>query len=163
MVRPGVTSGLGGTTAPEPVAPTLATEAGGQVGLRQVWGYLKADTMGRVGLTLFVIVVVVAVVGPLIFPFDPTAVNTSELLQPPSPQHWLGTDELGRDVFREFLAAAHVSLVVGLAATAISMVLGAGIGITAGYYGRWCDTVMVQRSLAAGATSPPAPVSVFGR
>jgi peptide/nickel transport system permease protein len=144
MVRPGMTTGLGGTTAPEPGPPALAAEDGGRVGLRQVWGYVTADTMGRVGLILFVIVVVVAVAGPLIFPFDPTAVNSSELLQPPSAQHWLGTDELGRDVFREFLAAAHVSLVVGLAATAISMVLGAGIGITAGYYGRWCDTVLMR-------------------
>ena len=47
-------------------------------------------------------------------------------------------------MFREFLAAAHVSLIVGLAATAISMVLGAGIGITAGYYGRWADTGLMR-------------------
>ena len=112
MVRPGVTTGLGGPTAPEPGSPALATEAAErELGLRRVWRYVTADTMGRVGLILFVIVVLMAVLGPLIFPFDPTAVNSSELLQPPSAQHWLGTDELGRDVFREFLAAAHVSLV----------------------------------------------------
>jgi len=93
-----------------------------------------------------VIVVVISVAGPLLFPFNAAAVSNSSsgLLQPPSAQHWLGTDELGRDVFREFLSAAHVSLVVGLAATAISMVLGAGIGIAAGYYGRWADTVLMR-------------------
>jgi peptide/nickel transport system permease protein len=145
MVRPSVTTGLGGATAPEPGAPALATEAAErELGLRRVWRYVTSDAMGRAGLILFVIVVVMAVVGPLIFPFDATAVDSSQLLQPPSLQHWLGTDELGRDVFSEFLAAAHVSLVVGLAATAISMVLGAGIGITAGYHGRWADTGLMR-------------------
>ena len=86
------------------------------------------------------------VAGPLLFPFNPAAVGSSAraLLAPPSAQHWLGTDELGRDVFRELLSGTHVSLIVGLAATAISMVLGAGIGITAGFYGRAADTVLMR-------------------
>ena len=90
------------------------------------------------------LVIVVSIFGRQLAPYDPLAQNLSHLLAPPSAQHWLGTDELGRDVFREFLSAAHVSLVVGLAATAISMVLGAGIGIAAGYYGRWADTVLMR-------------------
>jgi peptide/nickel transport system permease protein len=150
MVRPGVSTGLSGPS-PEPGA-AVTTLGGGQPAeprageLRRVWRYLLADPMGRVGLVLFVFVVVISVVGPLLFPFNAASVSNSSngLLQPPSAHHWLGTDELGRDVFREFLSAAHVSLVVGLAATAISMVLGAGIGIAAGYYGRWADTVLMR-------------------
>ena len=113
---------------------------------RRVWQHLTTDRLGRWGLALFVVVVVVAVAGPLVFPFNAANVSTtaSGLLQPPSLRHWLGTDELGRDVFRELLSGAHVSLIVGLAATAISMLLGASIGVVAGYYGRWTDALLMR-------------------
>jgi peptide/nickel transport system permease protein len=118
----------------------------GESPLRRVWGHLSSDRLGRTGLVLFVLVVIMAVVGPLVFPFNQAAVSNGAagLLQPPSAAHWLGTDELGRDVFRELLSGAHVSLIVGLAATAISMILGAGIGIAAGFYGRGADTVLMR-------------------
>jgi peptide/nickel transport system permease protein len=114
--------------------------------LRRVWRHLTGDWLGRTGLVLFALVVVMAIAGPLIFPFNQAAVSkaASGLLLPPSSAHWLGTDELGRDVFREFLSGAHVSLIVGLAATAISMVLGACIGVGAGYYGGGTDTVLMR-------------------
>lgn len=114
--------------------------------LRRVWRHLRRDRMGRVGLALFLLALIMAVAGPLIFPFNAAQVSNGPgtLLLPPSGAHWLGTDELGRDVFREFLSGAHVSLIVGLAATAISMVLGAGIGVAAGYYGRAADTVLMR-------------------
>jgi peptide/nickel transport system permease protein len=111
--------------------------------LARVWRHLLSDRLGRVGIGFFIVVVLVAVVGPLVFPFNSAGVSTA-LLQGPTRQHWLGTDELGRDVFRELLSGAHVSLIVGLAATAISMVLGASIGIVAGYYGRAVDTVLMR-------------------
>ena len=134
MVAPGSASGLASALGPE--AAVLARER--EPELRRVWRYLRRDRLGRVGLVLFVLVVLMAVAGPLVFPFNPASVSSSAagLLRPPSLQHWLGTDELGRDVFREFLSGAHVSLIVGLAATAISMVLGASIGTAAGFYGR---------------------------
>jgi peptide/nickel transport system permease protein len=114
--------------------------------LRRTWRYLATDPLGRTGLALFVVILIVGVAGPLIFPFAAgiTGSSASAVLQGPSGAHWLGTDELGRDLFREFLSAAHVSLLVGLAATAISMVLGAGTGIVAGYYGGWVDTVLMR-------------------
>ena len=117
-----------------------------ETALRRIWRFVLSDGLGRAGLVLFGLVLIMAVVGPLAFPFDPSAVSHSSagLLQPPSAAHWLGTDELGRDVFSEFLAAAHISLIVGLAATAISMILGAGIGIVAGYYGRWIDNLLMR-------------------
>ncbi len=146
MVRPGVTAGLGGAAAAEPRRDALTPGGRGETEFRRVWRAVTADPMGRAGLVLFVLVVVMAVGGPLLFPFNAASVSNSAagVLQPPSARHWLGTDELGRDLFREFLSAAHVSLVVGLAATAISMVLGAAIGTAAGFYGRWADTVLMR-------------------
>lgn len=142
MVRPALEGGLG--RGPQVAA---ASEAEAQQGtLHRVWRYVLADSLGRAGVAMFGFVVAIAVAGPLIFRFNPAAVAASSagLLRPPSAAHWLGTDELGRDVFREFLSAAHVSLIVGLAATAISMVLGAVIGITAGFYGRLADLVLMR-------------------
>jgi peptide/nickel transport system permease protein len=145
MVRPVITSGhLPGPD--DGLVPAVTAEPGQRGQFRDVWEYVWHDRLGRLGVIAFVLVVMIAVAGPLLFPFNSAAVSSTSagLLLPPSGQHWLGTDELGRDVFREFLAAAHISLIVGLAATAISMILGAAIGIVAGYYGRWIDNALMR-------------------
>ena len=110
--------------------------------LRSIW----SDRLGRIGLILLVVTAVVAVLGPFIFPFNPADVgaDSSTILQPPSADHWLGTDELGRDVFREFLAGARISLCVGIMATLISTIIGAGIGIVAGYFMGPLDTTLMS-------------------
>ena len=146
MTLPPATGGLAGALGTAPGGPVPALTPGGESELRRIWRHLLADRLGRAGLVLFVLVVLLAIAGPLLFPFNPAAVGSSAraLLAPPSARHWLGTDELGRDVFRELLSGTHVSLIVGLAATAISMVLGAGIGITSGFYGRAADTILMR-------------------
>lgn len=110
--------------------------------LRSIW----ADRLGRIGLILLILTTVVALLGPLVFPFNPADVgaDSSTILQPPSSEHWLGTDELGRDVFREFLAGARISLFVGTMATLISTIIGAGIGIAAGYFMGPLDTALMS-------------------
>jgi peptide/nickel transport system permease protein len=145
MVRPVVASAHAPGPDEGPV-PNVAAGPPKRGQLRDIWEYVSHDRLGRVGVISFVLVVIISAAGPLIFPFNSAAVaNTSAgVLLAPSGQHWLGTDELGRDVFREFLSAAHISLEVGLAATAISMILGAGIGIVAGYYGRWIDNLLMR-------------------
>ena len=111
-----------------------------------VWRRLWRDPMGRSGVYLLAVVLVVVLVGPLVFPFDAQAFGTSagSILQPPSAAHWRGTTELGQDVFREFLAGGRISLYVGLSATFIAMVLGAGLGLVSGYYAGWRDTVLMR-------------------
>jgi peptide/nickel transport system permease protein len=110
--------------------------------LREVWN----DGAGRTGLVLLAIVVAMAALGPLVFPFDPSKVGTSaaSILAPPSASHWLGTDELGRDVLRQFLAGAAISLAVGLLATVISVAVGAVIGLVAGYFAGWADATLMR-------------------
>lgn len=113
---------------------------------RVAWHQLHTDWYGRTGLALLVLTILIAVVGPLVFPFNASLTGSSSvaILNGPSVAHWFGTDELGRDLFREFLLGAHISLIVGIAATAVSMVVGAGIGLLAGYFGGWLDTLLMR-------------------
>ena len=110
--------------------------------LNRVW----ADRMGRSGLLLIAAVLLLIIVGPILFPFDAQGygATTSSILQPPSLAHWLGTDVLGRGVFRQVLVGGRISLLVGMSATLIAIVLGAGIGLVAGYYAGWRDAVLMR-------------------
>ncbi|MHB8459180.1 MAG: ABC transporter permease [Candidatus Limnocylindrales bacterium] len=95
-----------------------------------------SDPLGRAGLVLLAATILAAIVGPVVLPFDPAQVGTTaaSIFEPPSAAHLLGTDELGRDVFRETIAGSQVSLVVGLLATAISMIVGTIVGLVGGYF-----------------------------
>jgi peptide/nickel transport system permease protein len=106
-----------------------------RAGIRRTLGLVWEDRLGRVGVILLGFTLFVAVVGPIVFPFDPRDVGktAADILKPPSWSHWLGTDELGRDVFRATLEGARLSLLIGLVATAISILVGATVGIAAGY------------------------------
>ena len=108
---------------------------GRRTGLGRTLAEVWSDPLGRLGVVLLALTAIVAIVGPLLFPFDPKAVGktAADILKSPSGAHWLGTDELGRDVFRATLEGARLSLVIGLVATAISIVAGASVGIAAGY------------------------------
>ncbi len=126
-----------------PDAPVVLETARARPG---VWRRLWRDPMGRAGVYLLAVVLLVVLVGPLVFPFNSQDFGTSaaSILQPPSAAHWMGTTELGQDVFREFLAGGRISLYVGLSATFIAMVLGAGLGLVSGYYAGWRDTVLMR-------------------
>jgi peptide/nickel transport system permease protein len=109
---------------------------------RQVW----RDPIGRTGAVMVVLTVAVAVLGPLLAPYDPGAVAASRtgILQPPSSAHWLGTDELGRDVLRQVLAGASVSLEIGIIATVITVLIGTTIGVLAGWFAGPTDSVLMR-------------------
>jgi peptide/nickel transport system permease protein len=105
--------------------------------MRMLW----ATKRGKVCLTVLGLFVFVAVFGALLAPYDPYASST-DVLAPPSREHWLGTTEVGSDVFSQLLVGARVSIVVGISAAVISAVLGTAVGLTGGYFGGWTDKLL---------------------
>ena len=112
----------------------------------QVWAQMWQDSLGRTGIILMGVILLISIIGPLLFPFDAKLIadSTSEILADPSSQHILGTDEMGRDVFRSLLAGGRVSLFVGLTATAISIVVGALAGLISGYYSGFISSFLMR-------------------
>lgn len=96
------------------------------------------------GLAVFIGIIAVSALAPWISPYDPNATNTSELLQPPSATYWMGTDELGRDVFSRIIYGTRISLVVGVIAVAMAMVLGSLLGLIAGYWRGAADYLIMS-------------------
>src|ERR1700735_1001668 len=104
--------------------------------------FLRQSRPGRWGLALTLLLVILAVFAPWLAPYDPTAQNLAARLAAPGAAHWMGTDELGRDILSRIIFGARVSMSVS-----ISVVLGAGfvglaIGATAGDFGGWYDKLV---------------------
>jgi peptide/nickel transport system permease protein len=123
---------------------------GGVAGGAGAWAiaveHFKRNRLAVIGLGVVVGLYAVAVLAPLIAPYNPIAqhdlVRTGYL--PPSPAHWLGTDRFGRDVLSRILYGARISLSIGFIAVAIAVVLGCGLGAVAGYLGGWLDAVIMR-------------------
>jgi len=94
-----------------------------------------------VGLAILVLAILAAVFAPLIAPQDPLAQNILDRLKPPNAEHWLGTDYFGRDTMSRLLHGARFSLIIGVAATLSATVIGAAIGMFAGWRGGRLDAV----------------------
>jgi len=108
------------------------------------WRYFKRSRLAVGGMTIIVITFLIAGSAPFLAPYDPGKTDVSLKLKPPSIQHYLGTDQLGRDVFSRMLHGSKVSLSVGFVAVAISILIGILVGALAGYYGGWIDSVMMR-------------------
>ncbi|MEA5409162.1 ABC transporter permease [Haloarculaceae archaeon H-GB2-1] len=109
------------------------------------WRRVIADNrLGAVGGVLVVALVLAALLGPAVYPPDPTEQHLTERLQPPSAAHPLGTDELGRDVLARLLAGARISLGVAVLVTTVRVLLGTLVGLVAGYAGGWVDEALMR-------------------
>ena len=106
--------------------------------------HLRRDGRAWFGMIVIVLMVVAAVAAPAIARHDPTDVDLINQLQPPSPQHWMGTDIQGRDIWARLVYGARISLSVGLVSQGIALGLGLLLGLIAGYYGRWVDELVMR-------------------
>ena len=113
---------------------------------RQFVKQVFSNKMATVGVVIIAFFILMAIFGPMIMPFKTTDIagSRTEIFNPPSAKHWLGTDNLGRDVLAYLMSGARVSLFVGIVATVISMVLGTLIGIVAGYSGGAVDNTLMR-------------------
>jgi peptide/nickel transport system permease protein len=107
--------------------------------LRRNWRLFRAHRSGTVGLAVLVLFILVAVFAPVLASHDSIEVTKAigGVLEPPSREYWLGTDEAGRSVLSMVIWGARISLFVGLLATAISMVIGTMIGLMSGFFEGW--------------------------
>jgi peptide/nickel transport system permease protein len=97
-----------------------------------------------IGLAVFLIVVVAAILAPVLAPFDPNDQNILEKLRAPTLEHWLGTDSFGRDTLSRLVYGARISLIIGVVSTLAAMIIGTAIGMLAGWHGGRLDTVTMQ-------------------
>jgi peptide/nickel transport system permease protein len=89
--------------------------------------------------SLFLLLLLCAAIGPAIVPYDPLASATASALQPPSIQHWFGTDQLGRDIFSRVVAATRLDMAIAIFSVALVFAVGGLAGIAAGFFGGWTD------------------------
>jgi peptide/nickel transport system permease protein len=108
------------------------------------WTRFRRSRSAVVGVGLLGGLLVLAAGASWWAPKDPLAQEVTQRLKPPSAGHWMGTDDLGRDVFSRIIYGARVSLEVGTVAVAISLVIGALVGLTAGYAGGWVDMALMR-------------------
>lgn len=104
-----------------------------------LWRRFRRNLLGLFGLAIFVAIILMAIAAPLFAPQDPEVVSY-DLLQPPSPNHLLGTDENGRDELSRLIYASRVTLAVGVTVSLVSVIVGTFIGALAGFYGGTTDT-----------------------
>lgn len=117
----------------------------------------RADTMTRLiarrfrrhhlavaGLVVLLLIALSALFAPLIAPYDPNALSTTERLQGPSADHWFGTDDVGRDIFSRVLYGGRISLVIGVSATVVALLIGTLVGAVSGYFGGLTDNLLMR-------------------
>ena len=108
------------------------------------WRYFKKNRLAVGGLIMVIVIFLIAIFATLLSPYDPGKTGVSLKLKPPSLHHYLGTDQLGRDVFSRMLHGSRISLTVGFIAVGISILIGVLLGATAGYYGSWVDSLIMR-------------------
>ena len=111
---------------------------------RIFWRRFRRNKLAIFGALIIMSLAVVAVIAPLIAPFNPNQQDILHRLEPPSAKHLLGTDDLGRDLFSRIIYGTRVSLLVGFVAIGIAIIIGTLLGLLSGYFGGWPDNLIMR-------------------
>ena len=122
--------------------------------------FIFTQKIGFVSLLIIVAVFVIAILAPVIAPFDPISQDRTAFLAAPYADHLMGTDDLGRDVFSRLVFGARISLLVGIVTVVISIILGTLIGMVSGYFGGIVDLI-IQRIMDAIMSIPALILALF--
>jgi len=107
--------------------------------LHELGDFLRRSPPGRWGFALTLLLIIVALAAPWLAPYDPVAQNLPARLVPPTAAHWMGTDELGRDILSRIIFGTRVSMLVSISVVFGAGIIGLAIGAVAGYFGGWID------------------------
>jgi peptide/nickel transport system permease protein len=121
-------------------APGVETRSRRQDFLRTFF----SNRLAVFGTAIMSVFILMAIFAPLIAPYDPLQQNLLDKFAPPSREHLLGQDELGRDILSRIIYGARISLTAGLASVAIATGVGTIIGVVSGYFGRWPDSLLMR-------------------
>lgn len=116
----------------------------GSEALRYTLYLLRRNPLSLAGMLIFLLIVVLAIVGPMITPHDPVKPDLSLASLPPSAEHWMGTNRFGMDIFSRLAHGARIDLMIALVAVVGSVAAGTIIGLVSGYYGGWPDEVIMR-------------------
>jgi peptide/nickel transport system permease protein len=108
----------------------------------RAWRRLKRRKAAMAALVVVALLISIAALAPFVAPYDPIATSWSAVRKPPSWTHWMGTDEVGRDVLSRVIWGARASLSAGLVSVGIALSVGVPLGLLAGYAGGWIDAVL---------------------
>lgn len=108
------------------------------------WTRFRKHKMALAGGIVTLLMIIMVVFAPMVSKYDPMSQDLLNRFQAPSTSHWMGTDDLGRDMLSRVLYGGRISLSVGMLAMAVSIILGSVIGLASGYYGGWIDAVLMR-------------------
>ena len=109
---------------------------------QESWKILRKNPVAMVCLVIVILLTLIAILAPVIAPYDPDAIDMPSKLKAPSAEHWFGCDEMGRDILSRCIYGCRISLSVGLVSQLIALVIGYFMGVCAGYFGGKVDSVI---------------------
>jgi peptide/nickel transport system permease protein len=124
------------------IAATPPREGGLTALIRQARYVVGENPVTGFAFALFILIVLAAVFGPHIVPYDPLASDTTEALKPPNAHHWFGTDQIGRDIFSRVVVATRLDFFIAVASVALVFLMGGLAGVAAGFFGGWTDRIV---------------------
>lgn len=127
--------------------PVVITQTMNQPKESKIKDFLSILTMNKaamVGAIIILFYILVALFAPLLAPYDPYEINLENKLIPPSIDHWMGTDDKGRDILSRILYGSRLSMGIGITAVIFGAFFGIIFGLIAGYYGKWIDSTIMR-------------------